>query len=196
VRFITLPIVLVGTISLATGLSIAQDTWLADPGRGVGPLVLGMPQQDVIALIGQPSSISDISMGQYLLGKTFRYNALGLNVEYGIDPLAPDSNRDFRLVTRIDVWGLTMRTRGNISNGSSGLADVVRVFGDSSQFTGDGSALRQCVFTQVLQDSSTGDVSLVLNYLQQGIVFYFSSVGRLRRMIIQRVTQCMSVLSK
>jgi len=171
----------------------AQGGWIVDPGRGIGPLYVGMSYEEVLAAVGQPSGTSDIVGGQYLFGRSWRYNQLGLDVKFEIDVAgSPDFNRDFRLVTSLDVWGRALRTRGNVGVGST-LTEVVRVFGDSLQFSGQSPNLRQCVVSNVAIDSSTGEVSLWLNYIQTGIAFTFSPDGRVQKMTVKRTAECIAM---
>lgn len=160
-------VVSVGAVGVAVLLLLglvgdveAQNGWIVDPGRGIGPLRVGMSHEEVLAAVGQPSTASDIAGGQYLFGKSWRYNQLGLDVKFEFDAGAlPNFNRDFRLVTSLDVWGRALRTRGNVGVGST-LTEVVRVFGDSFQFSGQSPNIRQCVVSNISLDSSTGEVSL------------------------------------
>ena len=181
---------------LAGPASVAQVTWLAEPGRGVGPLILGMSREEVVAMIGAPTRISDISVGQYLLGKSYQYNTLGLDVSFDIE-FTPQGTRnlDFGYVTKFEVWGRVLKTRGGVGVGST-LAEVIRVFGDTSISSGRvGDPLRLCVLTNVFLDASTADVRLYMNYLQQGIAFDFSSNGVLRKMTILKTSECWRVQS-
>ena len=78
----------------------------------------------------------------------------------------------------------------------STLAEVIRVFGDTSISSGRvGDPLRLCVLTNVFLDASTADVRLYMNYLQQGIAFDFSSNGVLRKMTILKTSECWRVQS-
>jgi hypothetical protein len=184
--------ILVLLLLTPVGGAWAQDIWIVDPGRGVGPLRIGMTQDDVLATVGKPSKEIDATVSEYLVGKHWRYDQLGIDVKFDIDTSSQNiSNTDFRSVTEFAVWGPALRTRGNVGVGSS-LTEVIRIFGDSMpQFSG--ASARQCVITNVFLDSSTGAVSVVLNYAQIGISFNLSGEGKVLTMNVKKPSHCFSI---
>ena len=137
------------------------------PSQRIGPIQLGMFEQDVVALLGQPTKVSDsynksavendriyYQCEQSNPGRCYRffywYETLKLHVDFSMRPAAR--------VRSVSVWSPGYTDKNGVGIGASAVA-VIKAYGDGER-----------------------RVQASLSY--PGIVFYFDSADKVKGIVV------------
>lgn len=186
-----------------------QSLWL-EPGVGIGKLKLGDSIKDVIAKLGPPADIRGNKILCHLeypsiLIETTGTNSLLRALKSG-KKISPDEIES--TVNFITIYGLSSKTRGNLSIGST-LKNVVEVFGDTQMRTISQEPLKivKCASVDVykfpenrpsmLREEAFSGHVLTIHYDNEGINFHFKvddkSTLRVFAITIANKKECMAL---
>jgi hypothetical protein len=146
-------------------LGHSQTEWPITPGKGWGPLYLGMSEDDAIQAIGkQPKK---------RLSKTTVFHA----IYYDTVTLVFNGRGG---LARIEIRNRMAQTREGIRIGAL-LSDVIRVYGDSKDnqhFVQSVANIVNCLKASVIDEPETAHrTTLALEYFDRGIEFDFWSIA-------------------
>ena len=166
---------------------LAQDQalWI-EPGVGIGKLKLGDRIKDVISKLGPPRNIRGNQMIGWMEYSSIFIEISGTNslsraLKSG-KKISPEEIES--IVNFITIYGLSAKTRGNLSIGST-LKEVIEVFGDTQVRTVSQEPLKivKCASVDVykfpenrpstLREDSFSGYVLTTHYDSEGIEFHF-----------------------
>jgi hypothetical protein len=153
-----------GTLLFVLPVSGAENGWRIEAGRGVGPLHLGMTEDEAVRVLGEPTKRI-----------TIPFHALSYS---RVELIFAQARGEAFALIWIRIKDRAARTLEGVGVGSS-LSEVLRYYGDkvdNTDSTSQGSSSCLSVGLISPKPSHYRSVVLSLDYRQRGMEFNFTDI--------------------